>query len=35
MADVQKNESNKPQNFWNNVVWTDETKLESFGRNTQ
>lgn len=21
----------KPQNFWENVLWTDETKLELFG----
>jgi len=25
---------NKPQ-FWNNVLWTDETKVEVFGRNAQ
>ena len=22
----------KPQSFWENVLWTDETKLELFGK---
>ena len=25
----------KPQSFWENVLWTDETKLELFGRSHQ
>ena len=24
-----------PQKFWQNMLWTDETKVELFGRNTQ
>lgn len=24
-----------PQKFWQNILWTDETKVELFGRNTQ
>ena len=24
-----------PQQFWQNILWTDETKIELFGRNTQ
>ena len=24
----------KPQEFWNKVIWTDETKIEIFGRNS-
>lgn len=27
----QKFYSNKPQTFWNSIVWTDETKVEMFG----
>ena len=26
---------NKPQDFWNNVLWTDQTKVEMFGHNAQ
>ena len=26
---------NKPQDFWNNVLWTDETKVQMFGHNAQ
>ena len=26
---------NKPQDFWNNVLWTDETEVEMFGYNAQ
>jgi len=26
---------NKPQDFWNNVLWTDETKVKMFGYNAQ
>ena len=26
---------NKPHDFWNNVSWTDETKVELFSLNTQ
>ena len=26
---------NKPQDFWNNVLWTDQTKVELFGHNAQ
>ena len=26
---------NKPQDFWNNVLWTDQTKVETFGHNAQ
>ena len=26
---------NKPQDFWNNVLWTDETKEGMFGHNSQ
>ena len=26
---------NNQQDFWNNVFWTDETKVELFGHNTQ
>lgn len=26
---------NKPQDFWNDVLWTDETKVETFGHNAQ
>jgi len=26
---------NKPRDFWNKVLWTDETKLEMFGHNAQ
>jgi len=25
----------KPQDFWNNVLWTDQTKVEMFGHNAQ
>ena len=25
----------KPQDFWTNVLWTDETKVEMFGHNVQ
>ena len=25
----------KPQSFWQNVFWTDETKLELFGKSHQ
>ena len=25
----------KPQSFWENVLWTDETKLELFGKSHQ
>ena len=25
----------KPQNFWNNVLWTDETQVEMSGHNAQ
>ncbi|KAJ4935272.1 hypothetical protein JOQ06_016808 [Pogonophryne albipinna] len=24
-----------PQHYWQNILWTDETKVELFGRNTQ
>lgn len=24
-----------PQHYWENVLWTDETKVELFGKNTQ
>ena len=24
-----------PQRYWQNILWTDETKVELFGRNTQ
>ena len=24
-----------PQRYWQNIMWTDETKVELFGRNTQ
>lgn len=24
-----------PQRYWQNVLWTDETKIELFGKNTQ
>ena len=24
---------NKPDSFWNKVIWTDETKIELFGHN--
>ncbi len=27
----QKEYLNKPQSFWENVLWTDETKIELFG----
>ena len=23
-----------PQRYWQNILWTDETKVELFGRNT-
>ena len=26
---------NQPQDFWNNVLWTDETKVEMFGHNAR
>ena len=26
---------NKPQDFWNNVLWTDQTKVEMFGLDAQ
>ena len=26
---------NKPQDFWNNVLWTDQTNVEMFGHNAQ
>jgi len=26
---------NKSQDFWKNVLWTDETKVEIFGHNAQ
>ena len=26
---------NKPQDFWNNVLWTDETKVEISGHKAQ
>ena len=26
---------NKPQDFWNNVIWTDEPRMNLFGLNTQ
>lgn len=26
---------NKPHNFWNNVLWIEETKAEMFGHNIQ
>ena len=26
---------NKPQDFWNNVLWTDDTEVEMFGHNPQ
>ena len=26
---------NKAQDFWNNVLWTDQTKVEMFGHNAQ
>lgn len=25
---------NKPQDFWNNVLWTEDTKVMSTGHNT-
>jgi len=28
-----KQHLNKPQNCWNNVLWTDDTKVEMFGYN--
>ena len=27
--------ADKPQSFWENMLWTDETKLELFGRSHQ
>uniref|UniRef100_A0A8C5WFT6 Transposase n=1 Tax=Leptobrachium leishanense TaxID=445787 RepID=A0A8C5WFT6_9ANUR len=24
-----------PQHYWQNILWTDETKIELFGKNTQ
>lgn len=26
---------NKPHDFWNNICWTDKTKVEMFVHNTQ
>lgn len=26
---------NKPRDFWNNVLWADETKVETSGLNVQ
>lgn len=26
---------NKPQKFWNSILWTDETKLEMCGNHPQ
>lgn len=26
-----KEHQDKPQSFWENVLWTDETKIELFG----
>lgn len=26
---------NKPQDFWNILLWKDETKVEMFGHNAQ
>lgn len=28
-----KQHRDKPQNFWNKVIWSDETKIELFGHN--
>jgi len=25
---------NKPQDFWNNVLWTNETKVKMLGHNS-
>lgn len=30
-----KDHHDVPQQFWDNILWTDETKIELFGRNTQ
>ena len=30
-----KKHIDEPQNFWNKVIWTDETKIELFGHNQQ
>ena len=30
-----KSHLNKPQDLWNNVLWTDESKVEMFGHNAQ
>ena len=30
-----KEQLNVSQNYWQNILWTDETKVELFGRNTQ
>lgn len=28
-----KQHRDKPQNFWNKIIWSDETKIELFGHN--
>ena len=33
--DFAKMHVDKPQSFWENVLWTDETKLEPFGKSHQ
>ena len=33
--DFAKMHVDKPQSFWENVLWTDETKLELFGKSHQ
>ena len=33
--DFAKIHIDKPQSFWENVLWTNETKLELFGKSHQ
>ncbi|KAF2346906.1 Transposase Tc1-like [Trinorchestia longiramus] len=34
MLKYANNHLNKPAAFWNSVLWSDETKIELFGRNS-